>query len=119
MTPRKPFGKLGNRSTARLTVDVDARLTLPGRSATGTVENVSRTGCRLLLAESPRVGVTLLLRVDRIETLCSVVWVRGTRCGVRFANALPAEQLNRLRWIVDNAGDHEQRAIAHATAMWR
>mgnify|MGYP001302380382 CR=1 FL=1 len=119
MIGRKTFGKLGNRAMARLATDLDAGLVLPERSARCIVENVSRTGCRLQLSEPPRVGATVLVRVERIETLGSVAWVRGSRCGIRFAAPLEVRALERLRWIVEHGSDHEQNSLTHATAVWR
>lgn len=119
MIGRKTFGKLGNRAMARLATDLDAGLVLPERSSRCVVENVSRTGCRLQLSEPPRAGTTVLIRVERIETLGTVAWVKGDRCGILFEEHIEVRALERLRWIVEHGSDHEQNSMTHATAMWR
>lgn len=115
----KPFGKLGNRKMARLATEIDAGLVLPERSARCRLENISRTGCRLQLGEPPRVGATVLIRVERIEAMGIVAWVRGNRCGIKFPEPLAVRELERVRWIVEHTNAHEQNSLAYATAVWR
>lgn len=119
MIARKPFGKLGKRSLARLTTVLDATMMLPGRTVRCQVENLSRNGCRMLLDEPPRTGATVLMRIDRIETMATVAWVRGLRCGITFAKAVPVEAIERVRWIADHEGSHEKSKLAVAAAVWR
>ncbi|HMS19083.1 PilZ domain-containing protein [uncultured Sphingorhabdus sp.] len=119
MSMRKTFGKLGKRSVARLTIELDAGFVLPERTARCTLENVSRNGCRLRTIEPPRIGATILVRVERIEALGSVSWVKGERCGVAFEEPLDTRSLERIRWIIDNDRNHHNNSLAHATAIWR
>jgi PilZ domain len=119
MLARKSFGKLGNRAVPRLSTEIDAGLTLPERRVACVVENVSRKGCRLRSAEPPRVGSTALVRIERVEALGTVVWVRNGRCGITFASPMPMESVERIRWIAEHASEHERNALASATAVWR
>ncbi|MBK9432699.1 PilZ domain-containing protein [Sphingorhabdus sp.] len=119
MINSRSFGKLGNRSMARLATDIDAGLVLPDRRVSCIVENISRTGCRLQVTDPPRVGATALVRVERIEALGTVAWVRGERCGVKFQSSLSVGEVERIRWIVEHAREHENSSLAHATAVWR
>jgi PilZ domain len=119
MIPRKTFGKLGNRSTPRLTAGLDAALVLPERTARCMLENVSRKGCRLHLAEPPRLGATVLVRVDRVEALGTVAWLRGLRCGITFETPLTVEAVERLRWRIEHEQDHEKSKLSSASAVWR
>ena len=118
ITP-KPFGKLGNRGIARMAMGLEANLALPERTVRAVVENISRVGCCLRLAEPPRNGVTALVRIEEVEELGTVVWVKGQRCGVNFANQLSSEAVERFCWIVENYRDHESANIANASAAWR
>ncbi|MBK8375394.1 MAG: PilZ domain-containing protein [Sphingomonadales bacterium] len=104
---------------ARLATDIDAGLVLPDRRVSCIVENISRTGCRLQVTDPPRVGATALVRVERIEALGTVAWVRGERCGVKFQSSLSVGEVERIRWIVEHAREHENSSLAHATAVWR
>ena len=119
MVIRKTFGTLGNRSMARIATGLTATLVLPERSATCRLENISRKGCRLQLAELPRLGATVLVRVDRVDALGTVTWVRGPRCGVTFASAIPVDAIERIRWSADHAQDHEKGKISAAGAVWQ
>lgn len=115
----KTFGKLGNRAMARLATAMDGGVVLTDRSASCRVENVSRSGCRLHMETPPRLGATVLVRIERIETLATVVWVRSGRCGVTFAKPLEPRALERLRWIVEHEEAHANNALGSATAHWR
>lgn len=119
MVGARTFGKLGNRAIARLETAIDGGLVLTGRSEQCRVENVSRLGCRLHLDAPPRLGATLLVRIDRIETLGTVAWVRSGRCGVKFARPLEQGELERLRWSVEHADVHEHNRITYAIATMR
>lgn len=118
---RRPssFGKLGNRGLARLVVGLEATLALPQRTARGAVENVSRHGCCLRLAGPPRIGATVLVRIERIETMGSVVWADSERCGIRFERLLTAAAVERLRWIVDHSAEYTRSGVANAPGAWR
>ena len=92
---------------------------LPDRRMSCVLENISRKGCRLGLAVPPPVGATVMVRVDRIEALGDVAWVRGARCGVTFEIPLAADALERVRWAVENAQAHEKAKLSSAAAVWR
>ncbi len=119
MINRPTFGKLGNRKMARLSAGLDAGMVLPERRVSCRLENASRTGCCLHLATPPRVGTDALIRIDTIEAFGSVAWVKGNRCGITFDEPLPVDAVERIRWIVDHAREHEAEALAAATAYWR
>jgi hypothetical protein len=102
-----------------MAIALDAGLAMPERTTRCLLENVSRTGCRLRLAEPPRVGATVLIKVERIEALGSVTWVKGDRCGISFEEILATQSLERLRWIIENDNGHQFNNMANATAIWR
>jgi hypothetical protein len=116
---QRTFGKLGNRGMARLAAGLQAGLVLPDRTARCTVEDVSRLGCRLQLAEPPRAGATILLRFAEVEILGTISWIKGERCGVRFAPPLALEQLERIRWIINHAREHAIATLDSASDLWR
>ncbi len=119
MIIRKTFGKLGNRAMARIATGMAATLILPGRSVTCRLENISRKGCRIQLTELPRLGETVVVRVDRVDAFGAVTWVRGPRCGITFDNPVPVEALERIRWSAEHEKDHEKGKISAAGAVWR
>lgn len=119
MLVRKTFGKLGKRSMARLVTALDASMTLPDRTARCHIENLSRNGCRIEVTEPPRLGATVLMRIDRIEAIGTVAWVRGMRCGIKFASPVPVAAIERVRWIAENEGDHVKSKVSAAGSVWR
>ncbi len=119
MLRTKTFGKLGKRAVPRLDIAIEGGLATTGYSEKCRVENVSRTGCRLHLDREPRLGTTVMIRIERIETLGDVTWVRNGRCGVTFADPLKPRELERLLWIVKHTEKHENNVVNSATAMWR
>lgn len=116
---QRSFGKLGNRSMARLTAGLEAGLVMPDRNMRCKVENVSRLGCRLRLAEPPRVDATTLVQFAEIEILGLISWVKGERCGVKFARPLALETVERIRWIIEHAREHEVETLTGTPSLWR
>jgi hypothetical protein len=102
MLRQNNFGKLGKRASARTVLAMEGGLRLPERSATCRVENVSRKGCCLHLDMPPRLGATVIVRMDRAEAFGHVIWVRSGRCGIAFEEALSPAALQRLHWIADH-----------------
>jgi PilZ domain len=119
MLLQKSFGKLGKRAMPRLTVGLDANILLPSRNARATLVDISRKGCRLLLAELPQAGTTLMIKIDRTEALGTVTWVRGGKCGVRFDDPITPQQVERIRWMAEHGKDHAHSKMARASAIWR
>jgi hypothetical protein len=116
---QRSFGKLGNRATARLVAGLEANVQLPGRTGRAQLENISRKGCRLCFAEPPRLGATAVVKIDRTEAIGTVAWVKGQRCGVHFESLLSLQEVERIRWIVEHAKDHEKAKLSSASAVWR
>ena len=90
-----------------------------GHSHGCRVENVSAAGCCLHLESPPPLGTTVLVKIERVETIGKVAWVRGGSCGVRFEAPLKPKELERLRWIVNHADRHKENTLKTATAIWR
>jgi PilZ domain len=116
---QRTFGKLGNRGMARLRAGLEAGLMTPDRTTRCVVDDVSRLGCRLQLAEPPRIGATTLVKIAEFEILGTVAWVKGGRCGVTFARALDIDVVERFRWIIEHAREHEIATLGSATDVWR
>jgi PilZ domain len=119
MINRKPFGKLGKRGLARVSTGLDATLVLPGRLARCRMTDISRTGCKVQVSEPVRAGVTVLVRIERVEEIGTVVWTNGTECGVKFGRPIAIQALARIRWMVEHGDDQERRMMASTTAIWR
>jgi hypothetical protein len=119
MLARKSFSRLGDRAMGRLVAGIEGVLVLPDRSAACLVENLSRRGCRVQIETPPRVDTTVVLRVERVDAIGYVVWVRGMRCGIAFDNPVPVQAIDRVRWAVEHSQTSEKRKFSHASALWR
>lgn len=104
---------------ARMAIALDAGIIVPSGQIACTVENISRSGCRLYIDNPPAVGATRLVRIERIEALGSIIWVRGQQVGFKFDACLKPQEVERVRWIVDHAHEHRNKTLAQATAIWR
>ena len=103
----------------RLLAGITGALVLPDRSIACVVENLSRKGCRLHVEEPPRIGLTVVLRVEQVDALGYVIWVRGKKCGIAFDAAVPVEAIDRVRWAVEHSQTNEKRKINSVSANWR
>jgi hypothetical protein len=59
--------------------------------------DVSRAGARLEGADLPAVGKDVILRCGGIDTLGTIVWTVGGRCGVQFDEPISTKELVALR----------------------
>ncbi len=55
--------------------------------------NLSATGAKLRGSATPAVGRAALFRLDRLQILCKVVWVKDGLCGVHFDEIIPPRVL--------------------------
>lgn len=124
MFGKRTFGKLGNRASARLEIDIEGGLRTPTQSYAFRLENASVSGCGFAMDGSDRdrplhVGTEVLVKFERVETFGQIAWIARGRCGVKFVKPIKQEQLARLRWIVEHPERHQRNAANAATAMWR
>ena len=119
MLARKSFSRLGDRAMGRLAAGINGALVLPDRSIPCIVENLSRKGARLQVEVPPRIGLTVVLRVERVDALGYVIWARGTKCGIAFDAAVPIAAIDRVRWAVEHSQTNEKRKFISTSANWR
>ena len=83
------------RQEQRFAVSGLVRGRYPATPFSATVEDVSRSGCRLLPNGRPiPIGSTLLLDLTRdISVAGQAVWVAGHRIGMQFHEPLTDEQV--------------------------
>jgi len=58
--------------------------------------DISQTGAMLRGSRLPPTGSTALLKAGPLQVLCTVVWVKGEQCGVRFDEAVTPAILNQV-----------------------
>lgn len=101
-------GARGRRAAARARLNIPGRLILRRGVIACLVEDLSRTGARLMLQDLPALGETGVLEINRIECFGAAVWVKGTRCGVHFDEPLDLQQVVDLRQFADHYTEHRR-----------
>lgn len=108
----------GRRSNARLRLGIPGRLILTSGSRECLLNDISASGARVTVAEQPRSGGSAFLRFLEFEIFCEVKWVRGSQCGLLFADRIPRKDLVRLREFSDSFVEHDRAARARQTHDW-
>ncbi|MFC3670356.1 PilZ domain-containing protein [Novosphingobium pokkalii] len=98
----------GRRAEARARLNIPARLTLRRGVMPCLVEDLSRTGARLVLAEPPALGETGILEINRIEGFGAAVWIKGRHCGFHFDDPLDLQQVIDLRQYADHFSEYRR-----------
>ena len=86
----------GRRSAPRAEMLLPVWITSLAASRTLDLVDVSATGAKLAGTDLPAVGSDLFLRVGPLDTLATVVWNRGSTCGVTFDRPADAVELHQL-----------------------
>ena len=89
----------GRRSEPRAYILLPASFEALSGSASVDLLDVSRTGARLEGADLPATGKDIILRCGAIDTLGTVAWNIGGRCGVHFDEPISGQDLIALRTI--------------------
>jgi hypothetical protein len=90
------------RCEARLRVRLAARLVALSGIQTVQLNDLSRNGAGITLAEPLKVGKTVLLQWRSLDHFATVVWTKDDRCGVQFEEPIPVEILLEARRLTDN-----------------
>jgi hypothetical protein len=97
-----PSGYTPRRCEARLRVRLAARVVALSGIQSVQVNDLSRSGAGITLAEPLTIGKTVLLQWRSLDHFATVVWTNGERCGVRFEEPIPMEILLEARRMTDN-----------------
>ena len=120
MNVHKPFGKLGQRHSARMGLRMPAELVLAHQIVRAEIVNISRTGaCLRLDALPPRAGATVILKLYELETLGTVAWTRSALCGLLFQRPLEPEAMEGLRGIAEDLETYECSRMEIESSTWR
>lgn len=84
----QPLVWTDRRGEQRLSVSCEARLITLGGDRVGRLCDLSTAGARMEMHPLPTQGATALLKWLSHERLCTVVWVKDGKCGLRFDKPL-------------------------------
>ena len=118
MAPTTSENKIGRRANARARLMLPSILLLPTTKEAGWLVNISCNGALVRVQQLPSVGSTAIFKFAEFELWCTVVWARGSYCGIRFDAPLPKETVSSLRSYSDNYAEHEQAHIASTAKSW-
>ncbi|WP_333837145.1 PilZ domain-containing protein [Novosphingobium sp.] len=117
-----PSSQRGRRADARARLRIPARLILRGGIVACVVEDLSRTGARMAMAERPALGETGVLQINRVEGFGAVVWTERGQCGFQFDEPLTLADVVALRDFADGYAEYErdtQRRAAREFVLGR
>jgi hypothetical protein len=97
-----PTKEHGAPRAPRFNIDCPVRLSSYGRSTTGTIENLSQTGARVVLATPAAPGAACLVNIPGLPPRhCEIRWCDGEEAGVRFVEPIAFAEL--ARWLDSSA----------------
>jgi hypothetical protein len=120
MLNRGAFGtaRQGQRSFNRLSLGVRGELELTRGTLACIVEDISRSGARISLQPPPPRGAPAVLRVAGNVVFSTVTWTRADRCGLRFDQPVPLDEMQRFLWISQNPEQYERDRMSVAARAW-
>ena len=95
--------KLGNpssqasghkRSQGRLGVRLVAKLKSRTRTQSAILENISKSGAKLAIADPPAIGSEVILQWHGNELFGRVCWTAASHCAVGFGSLVPPALLH-------------------------
>ncbi|NKJ40975.1 MULTISPECIES: PilZ domain-containing protein [unclassified Novosphingobium] len=104
----RAIGTHGRRTAPRARLNIPGRIILRRGVVECLVEDLSRTGARLMLRDMPALGETGILEINRIEGFGAAVWIKGARCGFHFDEPLALQQVVDLRQFADHFTEHRR-----------
>ncbi len=79
------------RIAARTTVDFPAQLKTPGGTRNVTIVDLSESGAKIAVDDTPKAGMVALIQIGPRELFCRIAWSRDGSCGVSFEKPLPRD----------------------------
>jgi len=106
------------RWDGRAPMDIPARLMLSGSNEACLLEDLSMGGARIAMPGPPRCGAEAFLEFGTYQVYCSVVWVRGEECGIKFDQRLPKQVIIQMREFARNVDLIEAKELRSAAQGW-
>ena len=97
-----PRAAPGQRSLNRLQLGAPAQLQLTHETRPCLLDDISRSGARLRIAQALAPRQTAVLLFHELKLYSAVMWCKGTECGLRFEQPLDLEDMQGMLWITEN-----------------
>ena len=112
------FENIGRRANARARLMLPSTLLLATSNERGWLTNISCSGALVRMQQLPSVGSTAIFHFAEFKLWCTVVWAKGSCCGLRFDAPLPMETISSLRSFSDKYAEHEQAHNERIAKSW-
>jgi PilZ domain len=96
-----PSSQSCRRGSAREPVALGASALAIARSRSVIISDLSREGARIDGRDLPPPGDDLLMVVGSLETMATVVWRSGDKCGIIFDQSLPYKNIVQMKREAD------------------
>jgi len=106
------------RWNGRAVLSLPARLMLPMGEYDCLLEDLSLGGACIHIATAPRLGATAILKFGDHALFCTISWVKGQQCGLKFMERLPKDVVMRMQWLAANIEDYENERSIQAARNW-
>ena len=92
----------GHRNANRLRLGVPAQLQLTHETRTCLLDDISKSGARLRIERPLATRQTAVLSFHELKFYATVMWCKGSTCGLRFDQPLDLEDMQGMLWITEN-----------------
>ena len=92
----------GHRSLNRLRLGAPAQLQLTHEMRTCLLDDISSSGARLRITQPLTPLQTAMLIFHELKLYSTIMWCKGSECGLKFDQPLDLEDMQGMLWITEN-----------------
>ena len=112
-----PRATPGHRTFNRLRLGAPAQLQLTHETRSCLLDDISSSGARLRITHPLAPQQTAVLIFHELKLYSTVMWCKGSECGLKFDQPLELEDMQGMLWITENRELYERICNqAHALA---
>ncbi len=106
------------RGAERLAVLLPGTLTTLDGEFECAIEDISRTGARIVTDATLREGRECVLACSPLDELCMVAWTEGQAAGLEFTDEAALGTIRMLRWHNDRYHGQNAAAVGRMLRGW-
>ncbi|OGS58295.1 MAG: hypothetical protein A3J40_01205 [Erythrobacter sp. RIFCSPHIGHO2_12_FULL_63_10] len=108
----------GRRDASRLRLYLPARLNMIDGMIPCIIEDISRTGARIVIQQARPIGQSGILQCPPLDAFFDRVWADGVRIGVTFEEPVSTETLHALRLLHDHHDAMSRQELRRTARDW-
>ncbi len=109
---------VGRRGRERLSVCLPGKLTLMDGEFDCALEDVSRTGARIITDAPLHISRRGILSCSPLEAMFAVVWTKGRYAGLEFEEEERLGTIRLLRWHNDRDRERHDAQLRQIVQRW-